>query len=329
MSEVSNGAPSSAAAAPSIAASTTAADVLNSATALSASTSEGSSIAIPGQNQQQAESAAKATEVQQALEDKAADSNKTSSSQDDKFAAKFAALSRKEKQLRDKERELESKLKDMESKFSVDKQEVEKLKAIPERLKKEPLKVMEEFGLTFQQLTEMMLNDGKPTPEMLLSEKETAIRKEIEALKKQIEDKEQSEQQKKYEEVLNGFVQDLTKYVTDTEDYEMIRASDAVPLVYEVIEAHHANTGTILSNKEACDLVEAHLLEEAKKYVTLNKIKGLLQPKEQTPTQSTEKRQASVTLSNTASAQVPKQSERKLSSEESLREAAKLIKWES
>lgn len=323
MSEVSNGA-----AAPSVAASTTAADVLNSATALTASTSEGSTITMPGQNQQTSESAAKSTEVQQALEDKAADAGK-SSGQDDKFAAKFAALSRKEKQLRDKERELETKLKDMESKFSVDKQEVEKLKAIPERLKKEPLKVMEEFGLTFQQLTEMMLNDGKPTPEMLLSEKETAIRKEIEALKKQIEDKEQSEQQKKYEEVLNGFVQDLTKFVSDTEDYEMIRASDAVPLVYEVIEAHHANTGTILSNKEACDLVEAHLLEEAKKYVTLNKIKGLLQPKEQTPAQSTEKRQASVTLSNTASAQVPKQSERRLSSEESLREAAKLIKWES
>jgi hypothetical protein len=250
--------------------------------------------------------------------------------QDERFAAKFAALSRKEKEVRQREAQLQQKMQELEAKLkAIESQqtEVQTFKAIPERLKREPLKVLEESGLSFEQLAEMVVNDGKPTQDMLLKEYEQKVMSKVQELEKKLAEKEEQEKAAKEAELLGQFQTQLVSFIEQTPDYELIRANDAAELVYQVIEQHAEEHGEILSNKEACDAVEEYLLEEAKKLVDREKVKKLLQPT-QAPSKPTTPQTAAKTLSNTQAAQVPKSGAAKsLSAEESKLEAAKLIKW--
>lgn len=259
---------------------------------------------------------------------KAPEAPKEPSAEEQQFAAKFAALSRKEKQIRDRERALQQQMSAMEQRMKEleeGRSEVSKYKELPNRLKKEPLKVLEESGLTFEQLAEMVLNDGKPTPDMHLQETLTPIQQKIKELEEKLAAKEAAEQESKVEATLQQFMGQLTDFVNGTEDYELIRANDAVDLVYDVIEQHHSETGEILSNKEAADAVENYLLEEAKKLVDREKVKKLLGggSEAKAPAQ----RKSQVTLSNDQVAQSSSPARPVSSDEESKAEAARLIKW--
>lgn len=247
------------------------------------------------------------------------------------LSAKFAALSRKEKQIRDRERAVQQQMNEMQARlkaFEAEKAEADKWKQTPERLKKDPLGVFKESGLSLEQLTEMLLNGGKPTESMERSELETRVLSKMEELEKKMAEKEAKETEQKYEAQLNAFVQELTTFVNDTPDYELIRSENAVDTVYQVIEQHHAETGEILSHKAAADAVEEYLFEQAKKMLEREKIKKLVSatsPAKEAPKAAQEK---PVTLSNTQSAQVEPKVQRTLSAEESKAEAAKLIRWQ-
>lgn len=253
---------------------------------------------------------------------------------DQRLAQKFAALSRKEKQIRDRERQMQSQMAQLQQQLEALKaqqSEVEKYKSMPERLRKQPAEVLKEAGITSEQLTEMLLNGGKPTADMERSELESKVMSEVQALRKYIEEKEAKEAAERLEAATQGFQAEIVDFVNKTEDYELIRANNGTDLVYNVIESHFEQTqnetgkGEILSIKEAADLVENYYLEEAKKLLDRNKVKKLVQP--QTPPPAP-KGKSAPTLSNTQAARVPTNGAQKLSNEESLAAAAKLIRWE-
>lgn len=252
------------------------------------------------------------------------------SEQEERFAAKFAALSRKEKAVRQREAQLQQQMQELEAKIKAMEQqqnEVQSYKSLPERLKKEPFKVLQEQGLSFEQLAEMVLNDGKPTQDMILSEYEKKVMSKVQELEQKLAEKEAKEQEERYQAAIEQFQGQLTDFINETPEYELIKANDAADLVFQVIEEHHNETGEILSNKEACDAVEEYLLDEAKKLVDREKVKKLLQP--QTPNKpAAPQGKSSPTLSNAAAAQATKSAAKFLSDEESKREAAKLIRWE-
>lgn len=256
--------------------------------------------------------------------------------QNDEFASKFAALSRKEKAVREQEQALETKLAEIEQRQKEIDEQYGKYKDLSSRIKERPLDVLQENDLDFETLTRMVLeNDGKPTPEMqiqqLRSEIENKYSKEVENLRKELEEKEKSAEEKRHQEVIENYKSELNEYIeSNSENYELIKLNEASDLVYEVIEEHYNETGRILSNEEACQHVEDYLLEEAKKHLNVNKIKSLLGQKEtETPPPGSPQKAAVNTLSNTEAATVPNISSRNLSDEESKREAAKLIKWDA
>jgi uncharacterized protein YyaL (SSP411 family) len=186
--------------------------------------------------------------------------------------------------------------------------------------------VLQEQGLTYEQLADMVLNDGKPTQEMILGEYEQKIMNKMQELEQRLAEKEVKEQEQKYEAAIESFQGQLTDFINQTGDYELIRANDSAELVFNVIEEHFNETGEILSNKEACDAVEEYLLEEAKKLVDREKVKKLLQS--QTPSKPAVQGKSSPTLSNAAAVSATKSAARVLSDEESKVEAAKLIRWD-
>jgi hypothetical protein len=256
---------------------------------------------------------------------------------DPNFDSKFAALSRREKALRSQEDQITQKLSQLDAmmeKFNSSQTpaepEPEKKVELPleYRLKKDPLNTLNELGLSYEQLTNLALNDGKLTPEMqiqlLKDEMDSKYNTEIESLRNELVERDKKNEQTKYEETINGFKSQITDFVDKSEEFELIKANNARDLIYDVIEEHHGETGRVLDIKEAAELVESHLLEETKKLMKLNKIKSLMEIKEEPQ----DKRQPQVTLSNSQSARVPNQQERKIGRDDSVLEAAKLLRWQ-
>ena len=237
------------------------------------------------------------------------------------FDKKFAALSRKEKALRDRELELEKK-------YGGDK---EKELPLERRIRANPLKALEELGLDYDKLTELALNDGRLTPDMQMKlmreELENDYKDKFNSLEERLNAKEKMEEEAKYDAVKEGFVGEINSFINENKsDFEYVAHNDATDVVYDVIEEHYNETGRILDIKEAVEAVESYLEEEAEKLLNLGKVKNRLTSMRDEYEQP--QRQSQTTLSNAHSAQANERVARKLSDEESKSAMAKMLQWD-
>jgi len=267
-------------------------------------------------------------EVEQSLEE-AREPEKS-----DDFSRKFAALSRREKEIRAKEVEYDKRIAELEERLGSfgKKPEPEPELPIEYRLKKDPLRALEDMGLSYDKLTELALNDGKLTPEMQMrlmrEELEGDYRKKFEELENRLIEKEKSDEQRRYDDIQRGFQNEIEDFVESNSDkYELIKANEANDIIYDVIEEHYNETGRILDIEEAAEAVENYLEEEAEKLLSLGKLRSKFGiendfEREESP------RQSQVTLSNAMSAQANERVGRKLSDDESKALAAKMLKWD-
>ena len=251
------------------------------------------------------------------------------SGEDDQFSRKFAALSRREKEIRAKEAEYEHRMAELEAKFQALEQPPEEPKLpIEDRLRRNPFETLDEMGLGYDKLTELALNDGKLTPEMQMrlmkDELEQGYKSKFEELESKLAKKEEEEEHSKYEAIESNFKQEINSFVKGKGEFELINANGASDLVYDVIEEHYNDTGRVLELNEAAQAVESYLEDELEKLMGLEKVKSKFSPRQE----QVFKRQPSPTLSNAHSAQAYQRADRPLSNEESVREAAKLIRWD-
>jgi hypothetical protein len=248
----------------------------------------------------------------------------------DFLAPKFAALTRKERQVKAYEAQVKAKEAELTKRLAeLDGRSTEldsKSKSFEQQFKENPLKALRERGITMEQLIEMQMNDENPTTDMKLKrmqeEFESKAFNEISELKKQIKDKEEAQAKEQYDKAVEGYKTELNGFVEkNSETYELIMANGATDLMFQVAEDYFQQTKRVPDIKEVADAVEAHLEEEAKKIFELKKFK-------QASPKPTPPKQTAPTLSNTSAANVPSNGAKKLTAEESLREAAKLIRWE-
>jgi hypothetical protein len=257
--------------------------------------------------------------------------------EDKRFAAKFAALTRKEKAIRESEKRLNSRMKELEAKLAAQVPEAPKPVEEPleRRLRKNPFETLKGQGLDYETLTKIALNDGKLTPELQMQimreEIESKYSSQLEEVNKKLAAREQREEQEKQAATINGFKAQIANQVkAEAGEYELVAAEgeDGIEAIYAVIDGHYQETGEVLDIKEAVEAVEEELLEQAKKRIGLAKIKKLMGASEiktqEVKPQSTKK--PAPTLSNNA-AQVQSGTGRFLSDDESKLEAAKLIKF--
>ena len=240
--------------------------------------------------------------------------------QDSEFDRKFAALSRKEKALRDRELELDKKYGNKEKELPLER-----------RIRANPLKALEELGLDYDKLTELALNDGRLTPDMQMKlmreELENDYKDKFNSLEERLNAKEKREEEAKYDAVKQGFVGEINSFINENKsDFEYVAHNDATDVVYDVIEEHYNETGRILDIKEAVEAVESYLEEEAEKLLNLGKVKNRLTSMRDEYEQP--QRQSQTTLSNAHSAQGNERVVRKLSDEESKSAMAKMLQWD-
>ena len=260
---------------------------------------------------------------------------------DDKLSSKFAALSRKEKQLKQQEQQWRQQQQTLSQQMAEIKAENEKMKREYEEYRKNikaaPLKAMEQEGYTFEQLTEMQLNNQNPTPEMMMkqmrAELESGYKLELEQLKKQIADEKLQQQEAAESQTVQHYKSQIGEHISGNPDkYELINLNEASDLVFQVATEFYESEGRILSAEEAADFTEKYLEEEAKKVLNAKKFKAQqFKPKSDLPGEKLQalQKEKSQTLSNDLSTEVPVGSSKKLTREQEIEAAAKLLRWES
>ncbi len=156
--------------------------------------------------------------------------------------------------------------------------------------------------------------DELPDPAAPQDEKYSSLQKDIEAMRKERE----AEKQAQATSQIKGDIKALV--TSDKDAFELINAFDSVDMVFDLMVDHYREHQEELDLKTAAEQVESFLYEQVQKATGTRKISSLFQsqdkPKEISPTLT------GSTVSSSHSI-APK----KLSYEESLAEAAKLIKW--
>jgi hypothetical protein len=162
-----------------------------------------------------------------------------------------------------------------------------------------PLDALKSAGFSYEDATNVVLNDNKLTPEQQIA----ALRKELEERDKSYEEREQKRLQEERERAEKSVQEQEEMFKTgviefveqNKETYELTAREDQAEVaetVLAVIKQHFGQamkeweeTGRegkrpkALSSKEALDLIEAHLEEKISKYYETNKIKSKFAPK--------------------------------------------------
>lgn len=163
------------------------------------------------------------------------------------------------------------------------------------RLKSEPLRVLLENGVTYDQLTEAILAGQGGDSEI------HALKAEIEALKLGIDKKFTDKDAQSKQQVLSEMKREAEKIVRENDDYELVREHRSVPDVIELIDRTYEENGEVLDVTDALRLVEEELFRRDHRITKFKKFQSQSQPMAQP-----QQRQSGMrTLTNRDTASVP------------------------
>lgn len=191
------------------------------------------------------------------------------------LSPQFAALARQRRALQLKEREIADRERALAS--SSPKESVDVLG----RLKSNPLAVLQEAGVTYDQLTEAILaNPSNPDLQ--------AIRDELKATKEEFSKTLTERDAQTEREALAEMRRNTNRLVAEGDDFEMIRETGSQADVVKLIHQVYKSEGVVLDEAEAATLVEEQLLKEAEKIARIKKLQSRLAPAPSEPANQTQ-----------------------------------------
>lgn len=207
------------------------------------------------------------------------------------LSPQLALLAKQRRANQLKERELA----DREKKF------LEKTNAQPSieisRLKSEPLKVLLENGVTYDQLTEAIMNGQGANSDQAWEAKFNSLQQSID---QKFTEKATAEEQ----QVLAAMRRDADQLVRAGDEYELVRETRSIPKVMDLIEKTYRSTGEVLDVSEALRLVEEELVKDAQRIIKSKKLQTQFAPVQQ-PVASQQRAPMMRTLTNRDTAQIP------------------------
>ena len=249
---------------------------------------------------------------------------------EDEFSSRFAALSRREKYLRDQE-----------AKIKADAEKYKSYADLKDKVKDNPLAVLQEYGLDLDTIISASLGEDAPPP--TVEEQLAALREEMAKEKEEASNREKAAkeaEEKAYQESIDEAIVSHKIAIADhisqnTEKYELIKLQNAEDLIWEVTEAHFDNNdGEVLTPEQAADKVEAYLEQQITKAMELSRFKSKTELKSEmqepgfTISDINPIKPVSPTLtSDLSTTPSDKSSNSHMTDEESRAAAAKLLNW--
>jgi hypothetical protein len=211
------------------------------------------------------------------------------------LSPQFAALAKQRRALQVKERELQDREQALQQSPGQDASG-----ELAARLKSEPLRVLQEQGVLtpdfYNAFTEFLVSgQSGVNPDV------QALKDEIKALREGV-DKQLSERDQQAEtQVLNELRKEADLLARDGDTFELVRETNSVPKVIELIHRTYKESGEVLDVSDAMQMVEDHLLEENLKIANYKKIQSRFQSTQDPQLQQ----QRPITLTNRDTAQQP------------------------
>lgn len=238
-------------------------------TDISQAPAQGNSSRNPSQNDPQNSS------VQAVGESPSSEENIQKKSEDDpRFSSKFAALSRKDKELRAKEKALRE-----------HEAAVKEWRETQQLIKENPLAFMQKSGLTLEQLISLSLQQP-PEPDPLRQEL-AQVKQKLEGWDKQYEEALKAQHDAAEAEAEAQSKASIKSFIEGAKDkFELIAVNDAIDDVYDLIYEDWISQDvppdqrTPMSLEKAAQAVEDYYFEEAQKFLKANKIRAALSQKE-------------------------------------------------
>jgi hypothetical protein len=184
------------------------------------------------------------------------------------LSPQFAALAKQRRALQVKERELQEREKALSAKPSTQEGQIDLA-----RLKSEPLSVLLEAGVTYEQLTEAILADQNGNSSQL-----RALEAKIAALEEGVDKKLTDREQAQRQAAIAEMQREAQGLVAEGEDFELVRETRSLPKVINLIEKTYDETGEVMSVREALKLFEDELVERYSKLANLQKVQSKLAP---------------------------------------------------
>lgn len=188
---------------------------------------------------------------------------------DEKLSNQYAVLAKKEKALRIKAQQQEQQFKAKEEALKQREEQLTQKDTqynqgyfSKDSVKQNPLQVLEDAGVTYEELTQQILNQQAENPRV------NATIAKLEAKIKQLEDKTQAseksyeeKQQQSYQQAINQIRRDVVNLVTQDSQFETIRntGKSSVDEVVKLIELTYKEDGVIMDIEDAASQVEQEL----------------------------------------------------------------------
>lgn len=245
------------------------------------------------------------------------------------MSKKFAYLAKEDKKIREGRAALKKEA-----------QELRGIKEAKANAKLDPIKYLEEAGVNYDQVVDFLLNNKKPTGNMVANDRLSKLEQTVE---KVISEKQELEQKLTQKELNSMYSQELKNIETKlnaAEGYDYVKSLGNPELIYQVMLEHYNNTKSrgepkLLTFEEAFEASNKYLESEitsvlkslkekspSKLELLLKSLNGEAPTKPTPPSVKSE----STTLTNEQQQNGSQTVKRPLTREEVLREAAKLIR---
>lgn len=178
----------------------------------------------------------------------------------------FAALAKAKRAAQAKEAAIAQRERELAQKEAEMKAAAEKLT----RLKSDPLRVLQEEGVTYDQLTESLLSQNQANPGV------DELRAELKALKEGIEKSQADRDAQAERQVLGQLRRDVENLIQQGDDFEMVREAGYAPQVVDLIHRVFKQSGEVLDTAQAAAMVEEELLNESLRFANLKKVQSRL-----------------------------------------------------
>lgn len=211
----------------------------------------------------------------------------TAAAEEPEVSSKFAELAKREKALRARQSQQEQALKAREEAIAKREAELQSRQApqdstfiSKDQFMRDPIKALNELGLTYDDITQGFLDASTPQDPRLLSQIKMLEEKlaKLEGQTQEWDKKTAEQQQQAYEAAVNQLKSDTKALVESDDSFEMIKATDSISDVVELIERTYKEDGVLLSVQDAAQEVENYLIEEALKLAKTGKVQQKLKP---------------------------------------------------
>lgn len=238
----------------------------------------------------------------------------------DPLRQQYDLLARREKALRAKVQQQEQAMRSREDAFKAKEAELQAQSTVDpkkyvsvERFRQDPLGVMQETGLSYDELTTQIINQQPLDPRV--NSTITRMEAKIQELQQKLEDSGktyQENQKQAYDSAVNQIRSDVKNLVKTDPSFEMLKATNSINDVVQLIERVYKEEGTLLSVEEASQQVEDYLTEEASRLSRIDKIQKRLNASAkqrvnptQSPVAKVQQPQQMKTLTNAAGSSRP------------------------